>query len=496
MSAPTLRRLVHEPDLGMQFVSGVGNSHTVVILASTTELSHPGRYIVSGELVMTNGLWLADRAPADWVGEVAAAGAVGVAWGLDDESSEIPADLVVACVDADLSLLSVRPEVSFASIAGRVRMLTWGTAEHALRDQVVRGRQFAAVAPDFAAVLQELQRQTGLTGAILDSDAVVLVSSSERSFEDQVPALLQLSFSAALPVPLDGAVVFPVLPTSRERCAVLVIDADLRSISDEMFLILDLATMAAAVCDMRDAVIARHRAEEIELFIDLLGRGALGPEDCAERLRRLGLDPSEHVQVACVAGGPADLRAVRLLLPEAVLHHLSSSMLCVIMGPSSSASLERARRSGALGNDTRIGWGSAVAANPVELRRSLAEARLYLGAADRDAPTSEHGVTGRHSLLLSMLDRSVTDAFAEGVLGTVGRWDREKDGQLIATLACFFRSDCKVAEASRDLFIHPNTLRNRLSRIEELTGRSLESISDRVDLALALELYRAERAPG
>ena len=52
-----------------------------------------------------------------------------------------------------------------------------------------------------------------------------------------------------------------------------------------------------------------------------------------------------------------------------------------------------------------------------------------------------------------------------------------------------------MIECARDLFIHPNTLRQRLGRIEELTGLNLDE-DDLLSLELAIKLARLPRAPG
>lgn len=43
-----------------------------------------------------------------------------------------------------------------------------------------------------------------------------------------------------------------------------------------------------------------------------------------------------------------------------------------------------------------------------------------------------------------------------------------------------------VGATSRALFLHPNTLRHRMSRIESLTGRDPMRFEDRVALAIAV----------
>ncbi|CAM5258019.1 hypothetical protein SCANM63S_04400 [Streptomyces canarius] len=47
-----------------------------------------------------------------------------------------------------------------------------------------------------------------------------------------------------------------------------------------------------------------------------------------------------------------------------------------------------------------------------------------------------------------------------------------------------------AAEAAGRLFVHPNTVRNRLRRIEQLTGRSLSDPAVLADLGAALYALR------
>ncbi|GAB4253965.1 MAG: PucR family transcriptional regulator [Thermoleophilia bacterium] len=86
---------------------------------------------------------------------------------------------------------------------------------------------------------------------------------------------------------------------------------------------------------------------------------------------------------------------------------------------------------------------------------------------------------------------------AEDLLAPLMEYDRDRDERLVATLETYLESDRKVNEAARDLFVHPNTLRNRLRRIERILGLDLSRTDTIVDLALALRCLKAAReAPG
>ena len=69
--------------------------------------------------------------------------------------------------------------------------------------------------------------------------------------------------------------------------------------------------------------------------------------------------------------------------------------------------------------------------------------------------------------------------------------DRRRNAQLLHTLEEFLRQRGHVGETARALYVHPNTLRQRLRRIEELTGLDARE-SDWLVLEVALKLQRLE----
>lgn len=66
--------------------------------------------------------------------------------------------------------------------------------------------------------------------------------------------------------------------------------------------------------------------------------------------------------------------------------------------------------------------------------------------------------------------------------------DREKGGVLIETLRAYVASDLNVRRAAERLFVHPNTAHYRLNRIAERTGRDIRSITDVIELLVAVSV--------
>ena len=77
------------------------------------------------------------------------------------------------------------------------------------------------------------------------------------------------------------------------------------------------------------------------------------------------------------------------------------------------------------------------------------------------------------------------EAQAERALGALAE-DEERYGDLIKTLEAFIRLHGSVNGVARDLFLHRNTVRQRLRRIGQLTGSKLGDPNDRLALQLAL----------
>ena len=70
-------------------------------------------------------------------------------------------------------------------------------------------------------------------------------------------------------------------------------------------------------------------------------------------------------------------------------------------------------------------------------------------------------------------------------------YDATHGTALVTTLRAFLEAGGRWQETADHLHVHVNTLRNRLERVESLTGRRLDSTQDRVDLWLALAAARA-----
>jgi DNA-binding PucR family transcriptional regulator len=130
--------------------------------------------------------------------------------------------------------------------------------------------------------------------------------------------------------------------------------------------------------------------------------------------------------------------------------------------------------------------------------REAADAAHIARALVRGGGAMSYGDLGAYKYLVRLpLDEAPNDRHCEAVERLM-EYDRRRRSQLVETLEQYLRDRRSIATTARALFIHPNTLRQRLERIEKLSELDLAA-EDLLSLELAVKLVRLRstaRAPG
>jgi DNA-binding PucR family transcriptional regulator len=91
-----------------------------------------------------------------------------------------------------------------------------------------------------------------------------------------------------------------------------------------------------------------------------------------------------------------------------------------------------------------------------------------------------------HELLLASVPTPVLRSSRERLLGPLRDYDAQRNAELLPTLASFLDCDGSWSACASRMYVHVNTVRYRIGRVEALTGRDLSALADRVDFFLAL----------
>ncbi|TDC10248.1 PucR family transcriptional regulator [Nonomuraea longispora] len=482
-----------------------------------TDLPEPGRYLSGGELVLSGLMWWHE--PTDSARFVAALAEAGVAALGAGQAwlGHVPGDLVAACETAGLPLVEVPTEVSFRTLAELVVPRLSGDVRHALGSH---RRLVAAMAE--GADLPELFRLTaaelGVTGAVVSASGEVIVGAAGD------PVRLATAYLTAprLPARAGDSTIFAVGRGPRASGWALACDGDLLGRADVGY------ELAACVALERSRMEEGRRVER--RLIGQLVAAALTEADLPElnaRLRTCGIDAAEPYTVVNAtvpsqdtAPGPAtpDALGPDALGGQVVEELLGREAVAAVGTPAGPAA--GPAMSGGAGSDgavavvplrgrsasevadrlragvrvlsalqgTRVCVGlSGALTGAAAVKGGIEEAghaRRLAEARDGGVVTSDEIYT--HALLLATVPADVRRSFTARLLAPLLDYDRTHQSELVGTLRVYLDCAGSWNACAERLHVHVNTVRYRVRRIEELTGRDLSAMADRVDLFLAL----------
>jgi purine catabolism regulator len=223
--------------------------------------------------------------------------------------------------------------------------------------------------------------------------------------------------------------------------------------------------------------------------------GHLYPEDLQARLRPFGIGE----QVAVLAFRPPDASAAaavveRILARERVpsLVAIRAGLLCAVVDPGEDAPIELARkiRAELAGRFGEVRAAASRATATHSLRMAFHEARCALEAVrlrNGSAPeVASYADLGAFQLLLSLQDDDALSSYCRSVLDPIEQGEGDYGDELVRSLDVFIEHNGHWEKAANALFCHRHTLRYRIRRIEQLTGRDFSNARDRIEFWLAL----------
>lgn len=546
MQSMKLEDLVAAPGLGIRVLHG--DEHDLARPLGwiyTTDLPDPSRYLASGQTLMTGMMWRADEADSEpFVRRLVESGAAALIVG-DALFDHVPDDVVQACRRWDLPLLAVPTDVSFARVTEHVAGQQAQRRLGRLTEGLVRQRQLLA---EMAAgrtldeLVRRIARETGLGCRVLSSTGRQIAASgpplAQAALDQLLAQMLPAQrFPARVSTPSGAGTAFLVGSASQHRALAWFVLADHPDGQPEPLADPETADpfheLAAIVALERrrteDPI--RSRRELVDQVIALLDEDAGRPE-IPLLLRQLGLDLNRPTTVVVLQpqGPPTAHGLTGSLLGEAV-GHLSAPVVgsdayghAVALvsvrdhdqpGPAAdsatrtpprtdppdpAAVIRRAllRVAPALPG-TRLDIGVSRPTDPDGLAGALRAARyarlLATGLPGDPADPADRGVrlaSGDRATSAVMLLSAVPDrlrrSFAGAVLDDVVSYDRRTGADLLVTLRAFLDCNGSWSRTAAQLHLHLNTVRYRINRVEELTGRDLSRMNDRADVYLALHL--------
>jgi PucR family transcriptional regulator, purine catabolism regulatory protein len=515
----TVRGLVAE--MGLELASGGDGADAPVRWVHISELPDPTPWLSGGELLLTTGIQLGSEArQREFIKLLAGHHLAGLGFGTGFDHEGLPEAMLdeaegrgfpVFEVPYDMPFIALTEKAFTRLVNEQYEVLQRGIGIHKRLERLVleeRGldevvRALAAAIGGAVSVLsargesiaaKSFRRQ--LPEGVIEHVRDEVIRRSGRLGDGTTEEAAE--FAPDHPEIAGRSLVLPVsIRGSGPPQAWLVAARDAGGLGDFERLILQQAVTVVALELMRQRAM---RDTERRLAGDVLAEaltGRLSESELAVRLRPFGVGANAAVLIFARQGGAAAVEGdLDRHLADAGVGALVATregLVCAVVdardGADPVAMAERARE--ALLPDHSDLRAAASRPAPVgSLRRSFHEARCALEASSlangHSPPVASYRDLGAFQLLLSLQDDEALRLYCDSVLGPLEDASGEYGDELIRSLEAFIEQNGQWEKAARELYCHRHTLRYRIRRVEQLTGRDLSSARDRIEFWLAL----------
>jgi purine catabolism regulator len=492
--------LLDSDELGLRLVTGSPQAgRRPVRGAYRADLRHPAIELDRDWLLLTTGPQLGESADLDaaFLAEIAEAGVAGLGLALGPVHEEVPAGVVRAAQELGFPVFAVPPETPLREVTGAVFRAVANSDVRASRRLVsIQRSLIGALSDDLPRerLLRKLASHCGAQVAVIGALGQVGFQTNplppeavRHCLKSGPEAILYLDFPGhhgfALPVTENGAAACDWLvltwPVPRAAAPELA-EAAAR-------LAVPLLGAISRLSHAERVVQRQVRRAALEALLDTCGGETA--RMLTARCLAYGLDLSGGVRVVAVARGAEFPAGQWLEERESALEATRTPFLAAEIGGILAVLLPATVPDGFIaenllmhGRTLRAGVGRAVSDGP-GVASSWADARL---AVEAQAGLTPRRITRYDDLDLGtvLLNEISADRLGPKIDQLLGPLSDSPD--IRKTLVAYLRHDQDVVRTARDLALHPNSVRYRLARAEQLLGVSIRASSTIVALHLAL----------
>jgi purine catabolism regulator len=509
--AITVSELTELPHLALDLVAGAAGADTQVRWAHVSDVEDPTPWLEGGELLLTTGMGLPARAgdQTAYLRRLHRAHAVGLVI-VPDTAPPLSAALTAVADELGFPVITTLLKQPFQAVSKAVFAANAGPetermVQHLRMYGVLRG---AAAADGPREVLDRLSAVTGLRLAVLREDGRPQLERGgvHPRWEEARAAILALGERAerGLYARLDGdgdrpsayAIQIDVPVPSR---VFLLAEGIAPEAMPDLVALHHIATIVAAQIQSQRAERTMRQRISAALLHEIVDGDAGAPVRARVHSLEVPDDALATVLVRPAAGSELALtdalhdglldRDVPALVGT---HRGDLIVLAAVDGdPEDVARVARDLVRAAGAGPCAIGVGSAG-----PLRHAQASYREALVAVGYAQPPDEEIVSFTQlgaALAWLPSEPERLALLVDSTIGPLLAYDREHAADLVRSLRELLQAGRSPSQAARRLHVHRNTLAYRLRKIEALTGRSLESMEDRVELWLGLRAHELRR---
>lgn len=97
---------------------------------------------------------------------------------------------------------------------------------------------------------------------------------------------------------------------------------------------------------------------------------------------------------------------------------------------------------------------------------------------------------GIYRIFFDLKSEEVLRHLFQEILGDLVAYDEKNNSEMVYTLEKYLEEDCNIAKTTEQLFLHRNTVKYRIKRIEDILGKDLKDVTVQFNLRLAFKIKR------
>jgi purine catabolism regulator len=531
----TVQDILEIPELNLRLLAGHKSTSNPVRWVHITEVPDPTKWLKGGELLLTTGYSFVgdEHQQVAQIKRLIDHNISGLGFGTGFSFDKVPPAIVAVAEEYGFPLFEVPYHVPFLAITEAVASKIVNEQYSLLQRSLAVHEKLTKIVLEekgLEAILSTLSALVGCSAVLFDFHGVVLCEAAYRRHlgAELIADLWRMisdrradrqNFALSMEGVGSGVQVYPVVASHRIG-AFLAVVKDSGDFSEYDRIILHNVVTVTALELVKKKAVAETEKRLAGDFFDELIASDLYEEEIARRLAFFGLEPqSPHlivlvdidVQEGEEAADRSDAAAqdikerLHWSVDEFMARHdllgisaSRSDSVVVLVQPGKMDAKEIIRLAGELQAviaemlpeiSVSVGIGRPHR-QLIDLRQSYYEASYAIKIRKlKGEPRviASFDDLGSYGLLLGLQDTLSLEVFYDSVLGKLQDYDEQNSSDLVKSLACFLEANGHWGDAAEKLYVHRHTLRYRMKRVEEITGRELNQSQDRMEFWLALK---------
>ena len=532
----TVQDILEISELDLRLLAGAKSTSNPVRWVHITEVPDPTRWLKGGELLLTTGYGFVgdEEQQVAQIKRLIDHNISGLGFGTGFSFDKVPPALVKVAEDYGFPLFEVPYHVPFIAITEAVASKIVNEQYSLLQRSLAVHEKLTKIVLEekgLEAILSTLSALVGCSAVLFDFHGVVLCEAAYRRKlgAELVADLWRLigdrradrqNFALSMDGVGSGVQVYPVVASHRIG-AFLAVVKDSGDFSEYDRIILHNVVTVTALELVKKKAVAETEKRLAGDFFDELIASDLYEEEIARRLAFFGLDPQSPHLIVLIDSDDADGEAAGGERTDAAaldvkerLHWTVDEFMARrdVLGISASRSdsVVVLVQPGKMDAEEVIGLAGELQAviaemvpevsvsvgigrphrQLIDLRQSYYEASYAIKIRrlkGEPGVIASFADLGSYGLLLGLQDTLSLEVFYDSVLGKLQEYDEQNSSDLVNSLACFLEANGHWGDAAEKLYVHRHTLRYRMKRVEEITGRDLDQSQDRMEFWLALK---------